>query len=122
MSEELAGGLDTAWGIFQKPILSIREIEVLRLIAEEKSNKEIGVLLSISVHTVENHRANIMNKLRGAALKGGANGGSGASCNRRRRQRLESRLSSRGPLLRSGGFLTLVSQENNVLKICLRYV
>ena len=63
MSEELAGALDAAWEIFQKPILTIREIEVLKLIAEGKSNKEIGVLLSISVHTVENHRANIMNKL-----------------------------------------------------------
>ena len=63
MSEELAGGLDQVWEVFQKPILSIREIEVLKLIAEGKSNKEIGVLLSISVHTVENHRANIMNKL-----------------------------------------------------------
>ena len=63
MSEELAGGLDQVWEVFQKPILSIREIEVLKLIAEGKSNKEIGVLLSISVHTVENHRANIMKKL-----------------------------------------------------------
>ncbi len=63
MSEELAGSLDAAWKIFQKPILTTREIEVLKLIAEGKSNKEIGVLLSISVHTVENHRANIMNKL-----------------------------------------------------------
>ena len=63
MSEELAGALDAAWGIFQKPILTIREIEVLKLIAEGKTNKEIGVLLFISVHTVENHRANIMNKL-----------------------------------------------------------
>ncbi len=63
MSEELAGSLNEAWKIFQKPILSIREIEVLRLIAEGKSNKEIGVLLSISVHTVENHRAHIIRKL-----------------------------------------------------------
>ena len=63
MSEELAGSLDETWKIFQKRILTTREIEVLKLIAERKSNKEIGVLLSISVHTVENHRANIMNKL-----------------------------------------------------------
>jgi DNA-binding NarL/FixJ family response regulator len=63
MSEELAGALDQVWEAFQKPILTIREIEVLKLIAEGKLNKEIGVLLSISVHTVENHRANIMNKL-----------------------------------------------------------
>jgi len=64
MSEELARDpLDEAWKIFQKRILTTREIEVLNLIAEGKSNKEIGVLLSISIDTGENHRANIMNKL-----------------------------------------------------------
>lgn len=48
---------------FRKPILSTREREVLKLIAEGKSNKETAELLSISVHTVERHRANIMIKL-----------------------------------------------------------
>lgn len=43
--------------------LSTREREVLKLIAEGLSNKEIADLLSISVRTVENHRANIMKKL-----------------------------------------------------------
>lgn len=43
--------------------LSTREREVLKLIAEGISNKEIADLLSISVRTVENHRANIMRKL-----------------------------------------------------------
>jgi DNA-binding NarL/FixJ family response regulator len=40
--------------------LTIREREVLKLIAEGKSNKEIADLLFISVHTVERHRANIL--------------------------------------------------------------
>jgi DNA-binding NarL/FixJ family response regulator len=44
--------------------LSLREREVLKLIAENKSNKEIGDLLCISVRTVEHHRANIMAKLK----------------------------------------------------------
>lgn len=48
---------------FQKSTLTAREKEVLKLIAEGKSNKEIGDLLFISVHTVERHRANIMEKL-----------------------------------------------------------
>ena len=43
--------------------LTIREREVLKLIAEGISNKEIAHLLFISVRTVENHRANIMRKL-----------------------------------------------------------
>jgi DNA-binding NarL/FixJ family response regulator len=44
--------------------LSPREREVLKLVAEGKTNKEIAGMLFISTRTVENHRANIMNKLR----------------------------------------------------------
>jgi len=43
--------------------LTTREREVLKLIAEGTSSKEIADLLFISVRTVENHRANIMRKL-----------------------------------------------------------
>jgi DNA-binding NarL/FixJ family response regulator len=43
--------------------LSIREKEVLKLIAKGKSNKEIAETLFISVRTVESHRAHIMAKL-----------------------------------------------------------
>jgi DNA-binding NarL/FixJ family response regulator len=43
--------------------LSVREKEVLRLIVEGKSNKEIAEILFISVRTVESHRANVMAKL-----------------------------------------------------------
>jgi two-component system, NarL family, response regulator NreC len=43
--------------------LSIREREVLQLIAEGKNVKEIGSILGISFKTVESHRANIMQKL-----------------------------------------------------------
>ena len=44
--------------------LTLREREVLKLIAENKSNKEIADLLSISARTVERHRYNIMSKLK----------------------------------------------------------
>ena len=44
--------------------LTPREREVFKLIAEGKSNKDIADLLFISIRTVENHRANIMNKLK----------------------------------------------------------
>ena len=43
--------------------LSTREREVLKLIAEGLTNKEIANLLYISIRTVEHHRANIMKKL-----------------------------------------------------------
>ena len=44
-------------------VLSIREIEILKLIVEGKSNKEISDLLFISQRTVEKHKSNILNKL-----------------------------------------------------------
>jgi DNA-binding NarL/FixJ family response regulator len=40
-----------------------REREILQLLAEGKSNKEVASLLNISVNTAEAHRANIMLKL-----------------------------------------------------------
>jgi two-component system, NarL family, response regulator NreC len=43
--------------------LSEREREILQLIAEGKTNKEIAALLSVSPSTVETHRAHIMEKL-----------------------------------------------------------
>jgi DNA-binding CsgD family transcriptional regulator len=43
--------------------LSPREKEVVGLLAQGKSNKEISSVLSISVRTVETHRARIMRKL-----------------------------------------------------------
>jgi len=43
--------------------LTIRQREILKMIAEGRSNKEIGDLLCISVRTVERHRANMMDKL-----------------------------------------------------------
>jgi DNA-binding NarL/FixJ family response regulator len=43
--------------------LSPRELEVLQLIVDGKSNREIAALLSLSDNTVSVHRANIMNEL-----------------------------------------------------------
>lgn len=44
-------------------LLSNREREVLQLIAEGKSTKEIAEALFVSVKTIETHRQQIMNKL-----------------------------------------------------------
>jgi DNA-binding NarL/FixJ family response regulator len=43
--------------------LSQREIEVIRLISDGYSNKEIAEKIFLSTHTVNTHRKNIMNKL-----------------------------------------------------------
>ena len=44
-------------------LLTPREREVLQLVAEGKSNKDIANLLNLSVYTVESHRSNLMEKL-----------------------------------------------------------
>jgi DNA-binding NarL/FixJ family response regulator len=43
--------------------LTSRECEIVQLLAEGKSSKEVAVALGISVKTAETHRANIMRKL-----------------------------------------------------------
>jgi DNA-binding NarL/FixJ family response regulator len=43
--------------------LTSREREILTMIAEGKSNKEIATGLSLSVYTVESHRGSVMEKL-----------------------------------------------------------
>jgi DNA-binding NarL/FixJ family response regulator len=45
------------------PRTTPRELEIIRLLAEGKVNKEVAALLGISVRTVETHRAKIMLKL-----------------------------------------------------------
>src|ERR1700731_2819029 len=44
-------------------LLTSREREVLQLIAEGKTNKEIATALNLSVYTVEAHRGRVMEKL-----------------------------------------------------------
>ena len=43
--------------------LTAREREIVQLLAEGKSNKEVATTLGISVKTAETHRANVMHKL-----------------------------------------------------------
>jgi len=44
-------------------LLTEREKEILQLLAEGKSNKEVATILGLSVYTVETHRANLMQRL-----------------------------------------------------------
>ncbi len=77
VSELLGIELKDAWvrifrenrGVPDMDVLTARETEVLKLIAEGKSNREIAELLFISARTVDHHRAKIMEKLK---LKGTA--------------------------------------------------
>ena len=63
-SETLKGALLNKEGGEDAPdLLTEREREVVQLLAQAKSNKEIAAALDISVRTVETHRATIMRKL-----------------------------------------------------------
>lgn len=46
-----------------KPFLTRRENQILKLIADGNPNKKIAKILGVSVRTVEKHRTNIMDKL-----------------------------------------------------------
>jgi DNA-binding NarL/FixJ family response regulator len=55
--------LERSGGEDSNALLSTREREILQLVAEGKSTKEIGGVLNLSVYTVETHRAKLMQKL-----------------------------------------------------------
>jgi DNA-binding NarL/FixJ family response regulator len=46
------------------PTLTPREREIVQLLAEGKSTKEVASVLNLSVKTAETHRSNIMRKLK----------------------------------------------------------
>jgi DNA-binding NarL/FixJ family response regulator len=68
--KQVAGGarvLDPRLGSLaqsgEEPSLTTRELEVLQLIVNGKSNKEIATVLGLSANTIAVHRANIMQTL-----------------------------------------------------------
>jgi two-component system response regulator NreC len=65
ISPAVAGALNDKLKDPSNPVdmLSAREREVLLLIAEGKTNKEIATHLNLSVYTVDSHRGKIMEKL-----------------------------------------------------------
>ena len=46
-----------------KDVLTTREREVIQLLAEGKTSKEVAVTLNLSTKTAETHRTNLMRKL-----------------------------------------------------------
>ena len=67
-SEVIPNGLNTGDPVMKIPELldnrlTSREREILQLLAEGRSSKEVAVSLGISIKTAETHRANIMRKL-----------------------------------------------------------
>lgn len=65
MTRALLGDVSSTAKSEQKPLnqLTPREIEVLKLLAQGFTNRQIAKQLNISVRTVEAHRANLTNKL-----------------------------------------------------------
>jgi two-component system response regulator NreC len=61
--EDYVRKLQRTGGESSYDLLTPREREVLQLIAEGKSNKEVADMLNLSVYTVETHRGNLMEKL-----------------------------------------------------------
>ncbi len=73
ISEAILNSLVSAAGGRQKEAptsdpLTLREREILQLLAENRSNKEIGSRLRISVRTVETHRRSIMQKVKANSI------------------------------------------------------
>lgn len=66
VAEMVLNGFLDRKGEAQKPTkdrLTPREREVVQLLAEGKSSKEVAVVLNLSVKTAETHRTNVMRKL-----------------------------------------------------------
>ena len=68
-TEAILAGLNTVSSVSEKPEptedrLTAREREILQLLSEGKSSKEVASVLDLSVKTAETHRSNIMRKLK----------------------------------------------------------
>jgi two-component system response regulator NreC len=61
--EDYVRRLKEGGGLSAQDVLTDREREVLQLIAEGYTNREIADLLHLSIKTVQNHRSKIMNRL-----------------------------------------------------------
>jgi DNA-binding NarL/FixJ family response regulator len=63
LAEEYTRQLQKTEGQDSYDLLTEREREILQLLAEGKSNKEVATVLNVSAYTVETHRTHFMQKL-----------------------------------------------------------
>lgn len=64
LSPGVSGAIAAAYGDARQPLpLSVRERQVLQLIAEGNSTRKIAELMGVSAKTIESHRARLMAKL-----------------------------------------------------------
>ena len=63
LDKEKNGGAPVAEKDSSTDVLTAREREVIQLLAEGKTSKEVAALLNLSVKTAETHRTNLMRKL-----------------------------------------------------------
>ncbi len=63
MMEDYVRRLQGEGKVDRYELLTEREREVLQLLAEGRSNKEVASVLNLSIHTVDSHRTNLMQKL-----------------------------------------------------------
>jgi len=63
LAEEYVRALRQKGAADSYELLTPREREILQLLAEGKTNKEVATSLNISVYTAETHRGNILQKL-----------------------------------------------------------
>lgn len=63
ITEALFDSIDKSQKAVERAELTKREVEVLKLIAQEYTTQEIAEELFISTHTVETHRKNLLSKL-----------------------------------------------------------
>lgn len=61
--QDKQGSAQTGSNIDEKPVLTARQVEILQLVAQELSNKEIAERLSVSEHTVKYHLGEIYQRL-----------------------------------------------------------
>jgi two-component system response regulator NreC len=63
LAEDYVRDLRQKGAVDSYELLTMREREILQLLAEGKANKEVAAALNISPYTVETHRSNILEKL-----------------------------------------------------------